>query len=152
MLNNINARGISNKGNVKVFNHPGATCEDLKDHINPSIKRKLNILICHIGTNDLSKNVDTITELQTIINRVKRKSPHSKLAFSSCLVWKDCPKLGKKVTHLNNSIKKLCNENLIDFISNENIDESCLGKGKLHPNKKGKSFFANNLIKYIDRH
>ena len=96
MLNNINARGISNKRNVKVFNHPGATCEDLKHHINPSIKRKPNILICHIGTNDLSKNVDTITELQTIINRVKRKSPHSKLAFSSCLVRKDSPKLEKR--------------------------------------------------------
>ena len=96
MLNNINARGLSNKGNVKVFNHPSATCEDLKDHINPSIKRKPNILICHIGTNYLSKNVATITELQTIINRVKRKSPHSKLALSSCLVRKDCPKLEKR--------------------------------------------------------
>ena len=46
----------------------------------------------------------------------------------------------EKVLQLSTDIKKLCEENLIEYICNKNIDNSCLGKGKLHTNKKGKAY------------
>ena len=73
-LNNINTRGISKKENMKVLNHPGATSEDLKDFINPTIRRKPNMVVLHIGTNDISENIDTISNLHTIVKRILKKS------------------------------------------------------------------------------
>ena len=35
------------------------------------------------------------------------------------------------------------------FINNSNIDASCLSKSKLHFNRKGTSYLANNFIKHI---
>ena len=35
------------------------------------------------------------------------------------------------------------------FINNSNIDASCLNKSKLHFNRKGTSYLANNFIKHI---
>ena len=69
-LNNINAKGISKKGNIKVLNHPGATSEDLKDFINPTIRRKPNMVVLRIGTKDISENIDTISNLHTIVKRI----------------------------------------------------------------------------------
>ena len=53
------------------------------------------------------------------------------------------------VSDINNKLTDLCKENLIDFIDNENIDESCLGEGKLHLGKKGNAYLASNFIKYV---
>ena len=43
----------------------------------------------------------------------------------------------------------VCNENLVDYICNKNIDATCLSKSQLHPNKNVKSIFANNLKNYV---
>ena len=43
----------------------------------------------------------------------------------------------------------VCNDNLVDYICNKNIDDTCLGKAQLHPNEKGKSTFANNPKNYV---
>ena len=59
-------------------------------------------------------------------------------------------KILKKRCYLNSDIKKLCEENLIDYICNKNIDNSCLGKGKLRPNKKGKAYLVKTFISYIN--
>lgn len=149
LLNNIEGKGISKHGNVKVLSFPGATSDDLKHHIIPTINSKPDIIIMHIGSNDLTKGGDTTTNIQTIINKVKKSSAHSKIVISSLLIRKDKNGIENQVNELNEKLKKICDENLIDYIDNSNIDESCLGLKKLHPNKKGKSFLANNFIRYL---
>ena len=134
---------------MKILNHPGASSDDMKDFINPTIKRKPDILIIHVGSNDISKEVDTMANLQTIINRVKKKSANTTLAISSIITRYDQPNIDKKVENLNNDIKVLCEENLISYICNNNVDISCLGKAKFHPNKKGKAYMAKNFINFI---
>ena len=69
MLNEIYAEGISHG---TIFRHPGATSEQLKEYINVVINRKPRIMICHIGTDDITNNVETIQNLQIIINRTKK--------------------------------------------------------------------------------
>ena len=149
MLNNIEGNGISNKGNVKVLPIPGATSYDMKDHVNPIINRKPDILILHVGSNDLTKNADTIPNLQSIVDRCKKKSAYTKIAISSLITRKDIRNGETEVIKLNDKLKAFCVDNLTDFIDNDNIDESCLGKKGLHPNKKGKSYIANNFINYL---
>ena len=117
MLNNIEGNGISNKGNVKLLPIPGATSYDMKDHANPIINRKPDILILHIGSNDLTKNVDnTIPNLQSIVGRCKKKSAYTKNAISSLITRKDIRNGETEVIKLNDKLKAFCVENLIDFI------------------------------------
>ena len=150
MLNNIESNGISNKGNVKVLGISGCTSLDMKDHANPLINRQKDVLIFHIGSNDLTKNIDTLPNLQSIVNKIKKKSAHTRIAFSSLITRKDYRNGEVDVIDLNNNLRAFCDENFIDFIDNSNIDESCLGKKGLHPNKKGKSNMARNFIDYLN--
>ena len=91
--------------------------------------------------------------MQEIVSRIKKKSPHSKIAVSSIIIRKDSQtrniNIKENISKLNNSVKQLCDENLIDYIDNDNIDDSCLGVKQLHLNKKGNVIFAKNIITYL---
>ena len=143
LLNNINARGISKHENIKVLNHLGATSEDLKDFINPTIRRKPNIVVMHIGTNDITENIDTISNLQNIVKRIKKKSAFTTIAVSSVVLRHDKNNIEKAISKLNNDLEHFCDDNLVHYVCNDNIDESCLGKAKLHPNNRLAINFAN---------
>ena len=106
-------------------------------------------MIIHVGTNDISTNIDTINNLQTIVACVKKKSAHTKIIISSLLIRQDQRNIEGKIKEMNNDINAFCDENLVKFLSHENIDGSCSGKGKLHPNKKGKAYLAKNFINCI---
>ena len=71
------------------------------------------------------------------------------MAISALITRKDKKDYDNRIVTLNNDIKLLCEENLIDFIKHDNIDESCLGIKKLHLNKKGNAYLANDFINYI---
>ena len=49
----------------------------------------------------------------------------------------------------NNRLEKYCKGNEFFFIDNSNIDASCLNKSKLHLNRKGTSYLANNFRNHI---
>ena len=148
-LSAINPKGLSNKNNVVVRNHPGSTTEDIKSHIIPSLKKNRDLIIIHTGTNDITNKVETILNLQSIVNTIKKKSANTKICISSLFVRKDKKGIEIKVSELNRQLKTFCEENLIHFLSNENIDESCLGRGKLLLNRKGSKLFALNLISFM---
>ena len=148
-LNPIKPNGISKLKNVFIRNHSGSTTEDIKSHIIPSIKKKRDAIIIHSGCNDLTNGIDTIQNMQSIINTIKRKSAHTKIAISSVFIRTDKKDMPKKVNELNAKLKMFCEENLIDFISNDNVDEECLSLKRLHLSKKGNGRFASNLINYI---
>ena len=71
-LNTINPKGLSNKNNVIVRNHPGCTTEDLMSYIVPKIKKKRDAIDIHCGENDLTNDKNTIQNLQSIVNKIRR--------------------------------------------------------------------------------
>ena len=148
-LNAIDEKGLSRKRNVKVHNHSGATTKDIKSHIIPSLDKNRDVIIIHSGCNDLTNKIDTIENLQVIVNRIKAKSAHTKIAISSVFERTDINGMEHKVRDLNLQLKSFCDENLIDYLSHNNIDATCLGRQKLHLNKKGTRIFARNLIDYM---
>ena len=87
--------------NVSVRNHPGSNTEDLKSYIIPTIKNGKDIIVIHSGCNDLPCGIDTIQNLQSIINQVRKKSVHTKIAISSILIRKDKKDMEIKVKDLN---------------------------------------------------
>ena len=65
-MNGINEEGLFvDRYKVKVKNHSGATTEDIRDFIKPEVRKKLDIIIGHAGTNDITNN----TKLFEILKR-----------------------------------------------------------------------------------
>ena len=150
MLGGLIDSKMSRNKTITSYTYGGATTHDLKKLVMPLIDQKPKIILMHAATNDLTKNADTIANYQWIINKIKRKSSYTKIALSSVIIRKDTGRdIEKKVGELNVKLKSLCEVNLIDFIDNDGIDESCLGGGKLHLNNKGSSILASNFIKYV---
>ena len=55
ILSGIDERGLSNKYfKVRVKNHPGATTEDVCDHLKLEIRKKPDVVIIHAGADDLT--------------------------------------------------------------------------------------------------
>ena len=146
MLNDIDEGGISGSCEVKIRRYPGYTTNDLVHHAIPSININPDVIICHAGTNDLTNDEDTMTNLTSIVNRMKRKCQFATIVISSVTTRKDKKEFENRVANLNKELMRFCDDNLIDFTSNENINETCLGIRKLHLNRKGNSYLAVNVI------
>ena len=89
MLNNINARGLSKSKKVDVLNFPRATSSDIVNEIDEVLKGKPESLIIHVGTNDLTNNINLLTNVKKIVNKVKKTSPDTVLSFSDIVFRKD---------------------------------------------------------------
>ena len=72
ILNGLDGSGISSKKcKVMVHSFPGSTSEDLKDYIKPLVKKNPVKLIIHVGTNDLTSNINRIDNLTQVVNYVR---------------------------------------------------------------------------------
>ena len=83
LLNGLIDDKLSRNKSIKTRKYGGCTTNDLKHHVMPTIEKKPKIIICHVGTNDITNKIDTISNYQVIINRIKKKSPYTNIALSS---------------------------------------------------------------------
>ena len=148
MINGLHAKGFKNN-NVSIKAHPGATTEDLIHYIKPIINKKPEKVIIHCGTNDIPKDIKTIDNFKQIDDYTKVNSPETTLVLSTIITRKDVQTYDVKVDTMNERIKKFANKNNISLINHSNIDESLLNSKKLHLNKKGYSYLANNIISHL---
>ena len=83
MLNNINSRGLSKSKKVTVINHPGATSNIIEEELEATVKEnsKINTLIVHAGTNDLTNNINTLRSVKKYAKRQKRSLRIRRLSF-----------------------------------------------------------------------
>ena len=137
---------MSRGDSVKVRPHPGASTEDLIDHIKPAIRKNPDIEVIHTGTNDLQSNCNIVKKAKKLVSAVKEvdKDNSIKIAFSSTINLED-EDFKDKIMDVNNKLKSYCNSAGMDFIDNSNIDLSCLNRGKLHLNRKGTAALAKNF-------
>ena len=152
MLNGINEEGLSDdRHKVKVKNHSGATTENIRDFIKPEVRKKPDIIIVHVGTNDITNNTKSFENYKKITDAIKgcHQIRVTKLRISNVIIRKDKPDIEKKVIEFNSRLSKFCSKNKIDIIENENLDESCLSLKKLHLKKKGNSYLANNFLDFL---
>ena len=76
MLHGVNDRGLINRQRkVYVKVNPGTDTQDIVDHIKPAICRKLDTLIVHTGTNDITSGTDTQKFLDQAVILLKTESP-----------------------------------------------------------------------------
>ena len=83
MLNNINSRGLSKSKKVTVINHPGATSDVIEEELEATVKEnsKINTLIVHAGTNDLTNNINTLRSVKKYAKKQIRSLGIRRLSF-----------------------------------------------------------------------
>ena len=151
MVNGISEKGLSVNHKVKIVNFPGGTSEKILEKLDDIIKEQPDDLIVHVGTNDLTNNVNLLTNVKKIFNKVSKESSSTFIAFSSIINRKDKTKIQKTLTDTNARLENVCIQKGISFIGNSGIREFDLRKWKLHVNKKGNGAFAKNLLHHINR-
>ena len=154
MVKHITGPGISKNDHVHVKTYRVATTDNIIDYIKPTIRQKRDIFIIHSGTNDSTKNINTMITVWKVVAAVKEivTKGKIKLGFSCSFARSDTNKEEdiSKTTGLKNIIKEIQVLFLkFFFIDNNNIDTTCLNKSKLHLNRKGTYYLANNFRKYI---
>ena len=93
MLNN--SRGLSKSKEVDVLNFPGATSSDVLTKIDDVLNKKPASLIVRVGTNDLTSNMNLLSNVKKIVNKTNKTSPKTVLTFSNIIFRKDRNNLEK---------------------------------------------------------
>ena len=151
MLNNINSRGLSKSKKVDVSNFPGATSSDVLMKIDDVLNKKPASLIVHVGTNDLTSDMNLLSNVKKIVNKTNKTFPDTVLTFSNIIFRKDKKNLKKTRADTNSWLKNFCRQKKMNnFISNDNLKEEHLGIKKLHLNRKVNYIFAKNLLNFIE--
>ena len=105
----LTVASYQNQKNVEVINFPGATSTDIVENIYKILENQQpKSLIVHVGTNDLTNDVNLLNNVKKIVNKTKKKSPDTVLTFSNIIVWKDKKNLEKLGTDTNARLKNYC--------------------------------------------
>ena len=64
MVNGISEKDLSVNYKVKVVHFPGGISEKILDKLDDIIKEQPRDLIAHVGTNDLTNNVNLLTNVE----------------------------------------------------------------------------------------
>ena len=83
MINGFEERGLCKENHIKVRKHTGASSTDIIDHGKPVLRKKPDTIIIHVGTEDLTNNINILRNVETISKMAKEESPSTKLCFSS---------------------------------------------------------------------
>ena len=152
MLNNINSRGLSKSKKVIVIIQPGATSDVIEEELEATVKEnsKINTLIVHARTNDLTNNINTLRSVKKTCEKTKKISPNTKIVFSSIIFRKDRRDIEKQRNDVSTRLKNFCKQKNIAFIDNSNLKEENLGLKKLHLNRICNSLFAKNFLSYLE--
>ena len=155
MIKNINGwelkEKIGNNGIVHVKKFNGATIRDMHSYVIPTIEKKPNLIVLHVGTNDLpsrrgeeeKSEVQIAQEIIELANEIKENNIE---VIISGLVARgdDYEEKRKKVRYI---LADLCSENDYTFIEHENINpRKHLNRSRLHLNKLGDSLLEGNLL------
>ena len=130
--------------------HPGATTADICDYIKPELPPKPDVIIIHCGTNDIENEINTLKKIKKLVKQIDEydKQNPPKVVISSLTKRYD-KDFNDDITNINEKLQRFCNGKGLSFIDNNNIDRSCLNKGKLHLNRRGSSYLANNFKKFV---
>ena len=150
MIKNITGTGISRENIIKMRPHPGATTIDICDYIKPELRQKPDVVIVHCGTNDIPNNINTVKKIKKLVKEIEENNHENipQVVISSIIKRYD-QDYNEEIQSINDKLQRFCTSKGLSFIDNNNIDKSCLNKGKFHLNRRGSSFLANDFKKFV---
>ena len=96
-LNGLGENSMKRHHNLQVRAHSGANTFDIKDQIKPIIRRTLDCIIIHAGSNHVTREIDTIENLRNIIRDTKGTAPTTEIVISSLVPRYDKVNINQKV-------------------------------------------------------
>ena len=148
----IKGHRLSKQHKVTYFTFPGSSATNMQDFVKPVIRKKPKKIILHVGTNDVAgrgKRNQISQKIVILAKNVKSQNSSIKIAVSSIIHRSDDLSLNVKICQINENLKKLCSDNHLEFICNDNIKNDCLNVGGLYLNIKGTINLAANFRKFI---
>ena len=116
-------------------------------YIKPEQPHKPDVIIIHCRYNDIENEINTVKKIKKIVKEIDEydKQNPPKVVISSLIERYD-KDFNDDIANVKEKLQRFCN---VSFIDNNNIDRSCLNKGKLHLNRRGSSYLANNFKKFV---
>ena len=95
---------------VSTQTYRGATIEDMKHHMRPSLARKPNEIILHLGTNDIANKEpeEIVNGIADIINIIHEESPATKPVLSQIMLRTDKPSYKPVIGKINYQLQCYC--------------------------------------------
>ena len=130
MLNNIEEKFDLNTkaSNVSVRSFSGATIEDMKDYSMPLLRKEPNVIIIHVGMNNIRTDkpsiiVDKLVKLQEHIIKI---APSTRVVLSTIIRRHDYKQeqLDKKIIETNSLLAVACKQRQIDLIDKYKCDRN----------------------------
>lgn len=153
MLKHLNARkiqhGIDHKITIKTF--PGAGIDEMIHYVRPTLQKKPNHVVLHVGTNDLqNKSPDAlIMAINELGETITQEGNRIELTLSEVITRNDNANLVDKVNIFNKKLDDLCTEHNWGFIKHDNITKVHLNSYGLHLNQRGTSTLAGNIKQFL---
>ena len=119
------------------------------DYVKPELRHKPDIIILHSGTNDIINDVKTVEKMKKLVEEIEKNNGSTEIVISGLIKRFDRNAIDD-IERINEKLKRWCIGKGLTFIDNNNINESCLNRGKLHLNRRGSSYLANNFKKFIE--
>ena len=143
--------GISRENIIKMRNHPGVTTIDICDYIKPELCQKPDVVIVHCGTNDFRNNINTVKKIKKLVKDIEENN-HGNIpqVVISSIIKRYDQDYNEEIQSINDKLQRFCTRKGLSFIDNSNTDKSCMSKGKLHLNRRGSFFLANNFKKFLN--
>ena len=141
-----NGLGTNEKVYLKHFS--GANIEHMKSYVIPSKSFDNDLVILHVGTNDLREN-KTAKQIATNIIElaIDMKSEKNEIMVSGIIARND--KYNVKRSEVNKFLISLCSTYNFNFIDNSNINVNHLNTSGLHLNYNGTYVLGGNLVNAI---
>ena len=150
IITGIDEKRLSKNRLVKVHDFRGATyrgATDINHHVIPILKKKPDVIILHVGTNDSVSRTsrEVLNDLLQLKSAITKTLPNCQIISSQPTLRVDNGKAALTLHCLNEHFPELN----LDIINNSNIKVKHIGQKGLHLNPKGKGRLALNFIRKI---
>ena len=112
------------------------------DYIKSKLSQNPDVVIEQCWTNDILNNINTVKKINKLVKETE-ESNHENIpqAIISSIIKQYDQDYNEEIQSINDKLQRFCTSKGLSFIDN-NIDKSCLNKGKLHLNRQVSSFLA----------
>ena len=93
--------------------------------------------------------MNTVKKIKKLVKQIEENDGSTDKVISGLIKRFDRNAIDD-IGKINEKLKRWCIGKRLTFIDNNNINEFCLNRGKLHLNRRGLSYLANNLKKFIE--
>ena len=94
---------------MKRRSHPGATTDEFIDYVQPTVRKKPNLIIINSEANDIQNNVNTLQKIRKVISSIKEYDTNDniKIALSS-IIHRSDHDFEDKINETNRKLENLC--------------------------------------------